>query len=133
MQSSPDVPHPDYCATEAVETHREHLEPMATRRVRPRRQQDEPRRPDVSAEPTCRFCCAPLSTTFVDLGMSPLCESFLSADAIRRAEVFYPLHVFVCDSCSLVQLEAFVPPAEIFTEYAYFSSYSSAWVEHARR
>jgi hypothetical protein len=106
---------------------------MATRRVRPRRQQDEPPRLDVSAEPTCRFCCAPLSTTFVDLGMSPLCESFLSADAIRRAEVFYPLHVFVCDSCSLVQLEAFVPPAEIFTEYAYFSSYSSAWVDHARR
>jgi len=69
----------------------------------------------------------------VDLGMSPLCESFLRADQLRRMEPFYPLHVFACEGCYLVQLEAFVPPDEIFTEYAYFSAYSTSWVEHARR
>ena len=65
--------------------------------------------------------------------MSPLCESFLRADQIRQMEPFYPLHVFACERCYLVQLESFVPPDEIFTEYAYFSAYSSSWVEHARR
>jgi hypothetical protein len=87
----------------------------------------------TNGHPTCRFCGAPLEQTFVDLGMSPLCESFLRADQIRRMEPFYPLHVFFCERCYLVQLEAFVPPEEIFTEYAYFSGYSTAWVEHARR
>ena len=81
---------------------------------------------------TCRFCGAELRLTVVDLGMSPLCESFLRADQIRTMEPFYPLHVFACERCWLVQLEAFVPPEEIFTEYAYFSAYSTAWVEHAR-
>ena len=65
--------------------------------------------------------------------MSPLCESFLDAEQIRRMEPFYPLHVFACEQCYLVQLEAFVPPDEIFTEYAYFSAFSTAWVEHARQ
>ncbi len=82
--------------------------------------------------PTCRFCGAELRLTFVDLGMSPLCESFLRADQTRTVEPFYPLHVFGCERCWLVQLEAFVPPEDIFTEYAYFSAYSTAWVEHAR-
>ena len=81
----------------------------------------------------CRFCAAPLELTAVDLGMSPLCESFLRADQIRRMEPFYPLHVFVCERCYLVQLEAFVTPDEIFAEYAYFSAYSTSWVEHARQ
>jgi SAM-dependent methyltransferase len=85
-----------------------------------------------NGRPPCRFCSAPLELTFVDLGMSPLCESFLRADQIRQMEPFYPLHVFACERCYLVQLEAFVPPDEIFTEYAYFSAYSTAWVEHAR-
>jgi hypothetical protein len=85
-----------------------------------------------NGRPTCRFCAAPLRLTFVDLGMSPLCESFLGADQIRRMEPFYPLHVFACERCFLVQLESFVAPDEIFTEYAYFSAYSTAWVEHAR-
>jgi hypothetical protein len=85
-----------------------------------------------NGQPACRFCAAPLSLTFVDLGMSPLCESFLGADQIRRMEPFYPLHVFACERCFLVQLESFVPPDEIFTEYAYFSAYSTAWVDHAR-
>ena len=83
--------------------------------------------------PRCRFCDAPLRRTVVDLGMSPLCESFLSADQIRRMEPFYPLHAFVCEQCYLVQLEAFVPPGDIFSDYAYYSSYSTAWVEHARQ
>ena len=80
----------------------------------------------------CRFCGAPLSHTFVDLGMSPLCESYRNADQLNQMEPFYPLHVYVCGDCFLVQLEEFVPPEEIFTEYAYFSSYSDSWLSHAR-
>ena len=82
---------------------------------------------------TCRFCAAPLHTTFVDLGMSPLCESFVSQEQLSQMEPFYPLHAYVCGECFLVQLQEFVTPADIFTEYAYFSSYSTSWVEHARR
>jgi hypothetical protein len=83
--------------------------------------------------PACRFCGAPLGLTVVDLGMSPLSESFLRADEIRQMERFYPLHVFACERCHLVQLEAFVTREEIFSEYVYFSSYSRSWVEHARQ
>jgi SAM-dependent methyltransferase len=81
----------------------------------------------------CRLCQAPLTTTFIDLGMSPLCESFLTADQINQMEPYFPLHVLLCDRCWLVQLQEYVEPADIFTEYAYFSSYSSSWVEHARK
>ena len=83
--------------------------------------------------PACRFCGRELTHPFVDLGMSPLCETFLTADQLNRPEVFYPLHVRVCASCFLVQLAEYVPAGEIFTEYAYFSSYSTSWVEHARK
>lgn len=69
----------------------------------------------------------------VDLGMSPLCESYLSADQLNAMEPFYPLTVHVCACCLLVQLEQYVSADEIFTEYAYFSSYSDSWVEHMRR
>lgn len=65
--------------------------------------------------------------------MSPLCESFLSADQLDQMEAYFPLHVLVCNSCFLVQLREYVKPEHIFTEYAYFSSYSESWVEHARR
>jgi hypothetical protein len=82
--------------------------------------------------PVCRFCSTPLRDTFVDLGMSPPCESFLRADQVNQGETFYPLHVRVCRKCFLVQLEAYVSGEEIFTEYAYFSSYSDSWVEHSR-
>jgi hypothetical protein len=88
---------------------------------------------EKSAGSRCRFCDAALMQTFVDLGMSPLCESYVSADRLNQMEPFYPLHVFVCARCFLVQLEEFVSPQEIFTEYAYFSSYADSWVEHARR
>ena len=81
----------------------------------------------------CRFCGAPLRHTFVDLGMSPLCESYLRADQLNQVESFYPLHVFVCERCFLVQLQEYVRAEDIFTEYAYFSSYSDSWLEHARR
>jgi 2-polyprenyl-3-methyl-5-hydroxy-6-metoxy-1,4-benzoquinol methylase len=81
----------------------------------------------------CRFCASELQTTFVDLGMSPLSESFLRADQINQMEAFYPLHVFVCSRCFLVQLQEYVQPEDIFTEYAYFSSYSETWLEHARQ
>ena len=81
----------------------------------------------------CRFCGAPLVHTVVDLGMSPLCESFVRPEQANEMEPFYPLHVWVCDRCLLVQLEEYVRPDEIFTEYAYFSSFSTSWVEHARR
>ena len=81
----------------------------------------------------CRLCHAVLTTTVVDLGMSPLCESFLAADQIDQMEPYFPLHVLVCSNCFLVQLQEYVKPEHIFTEYAYFSSYSTSWVEHARR
>lgn len=87
----------------------------------------------AAGPPRCRFCGKPLSRTFVDLGMSPLCESFLSAEQLDRMEPFYPLTVRVCDSCFLVQLSEYVRPDEIFTDYAYFSSFSTSWLDHARR
>jgi SAM-dependent methyltransferase len=80
----------------------------------------------------CLFCKHPLKHTFVDLGMSPLCESYVSRDHLNQMEPFYPLHVYVCDNCFLVQLNEYVSAASIFTEYAYFSSYSDSWVQHAK-
>jgi hypothetical protein len=79
----------------------------------------------------CRFCGAALTQTFVDLGMSPLCESYVSAGQLNQMEPFYPLHVYVCGQCFLVQLEEYVDPEHIFTEYAYFSSYAESWLQHA--
>ncbi len=91
---------------------------------------------------TCRFCASPLHQTFADLGMSPISNAFIRADSpperlrqrANQGEKFYPLHAYVCDRCLLVQLEEFETPSEIFNaEYAYFSSYSSSWLEHSRR
>ncbi len=79
----------------------------------------------------CRFCGGSL-VEVVDLGMSPLCESFLAADQLNRMEPFYPLKVRVCEQCFLMQLDEYVSPRDIFSEYAYFSSYSDAYLEHAR-
>lgn len=83
--------------------------------------------------PRCRLCDTQLTRTFVDLGMSPPCERILSANEIDQGEVFYPLHVRVCENCLLVQLPAYIPPEDIFSEYAYFSSFSDSWVDHAGR
>ena len=83
--------------------------------------------------PSCRLCGSDLRRTFVDLGMSPPCESYLSADQLDQGETFYPLNVRICESCLLVQLPAYIPAEDIFSHYAYFSSFSESWVEHARR
>jgi SAM-dependent methyltransferase len=85
----------------------------------------------ASAQP-CRLCGSALEHTFVDLGMSPLCESFLAAGALDRMEPYYPLRVMVCSDCFLVQLREYVAPEHIFSDYAYFSSYSTSWVAHAK-
>jgi len=89
--------------------------------------------PTSKGQGVCRFCHSPLTTSFVDLGMSPLCESFLTAQRLDQMEPYYPLQALICDECFLVQLREYVKPEDIFTEYAYFSSYSTSWVEHARR
>jgi SAM-dependent methyltransferase len=80
----------------------------------------------------CRFCGGPLAA-FVDLGMSPLCESYLAQDQLNSMEPFYPLAAYVCSDCLLVQLQEYVAPEHIFSEYAYFSAYSDAWLAHARQ
>jgi SAM-dependent methyltransferase len=81
----------------------------------------------------CRFCGTKLRHSLVDLGMSPLCESYVSLEKANQMEAFYPLHVYVCDNCYLAQLEQYVSAEHIFSEYAYFSSYSDSWLEHASR
>ena len=80
----------------------------------------------------CRFCQANLDHAFVDLGMSPLANAYLSPGQLSRMEPFFPLRVFVCDHCFLVQLEEFESPEGIFSDYAYFSSYSTTWLQHAQ-
>jgi SAM-dependent methyltransferase len=87
----------------------------------------------MSTEHACRLCGATLGRTFVDLGMSPLCESYLVADRVDAPETFYPLRVLLCEECLLVQLPAYVSGEHIFSDYAYFSSYSDSWVAHAKR
>jgi hypothetical protein len=88
--------------------------------------------PVAEAAPLCRLCGGKLHQSFVDLGMSPLCESFLKASEIDAMEPFFPLHALVCGECFLVQLKEYVSPEHIFREYAYFSSYSTSWVAHAK-
>lgn len=80
----------------------------------------------------CRFCGAPLQHSFANLGMSPLSNAYLKPEALGQEEAFYPLHAYVCAECFLVQLEAFQTPAQIFSDYAYFSSYSESWLAHAK-
>jgi SAM-dependent methyltransferase len=80
----------------------------------------------------CRNCGTVLQHTFVDLGLSPLANSYLKASQLSRMEPFYPLHVWVCHECFLVQLDTVIGPEELFSDYAYFSSYSDSWLDHAR-
>src|ERR1700735_294914 len=87
----------------------------------------------MSLSHECRLCGAKLTRTFVDLGMSPLCESYVPEARLDDPEVFYPLHVRLCEACLLVQLPAYVSGENIFSDYAYFSSYSDSWVAHAKR
>jgi SAM-dependent methyltransferase len=79
---------------------------------------------------SCRFCGASLRRTFVDLGLSPLCETYPSAPDLNRGETYYPLHVYVCEKCWLVQLEEYESAEQIFSDYAYFSSFSDSWLKH---
>ena len=81
----------------------------------------------------CRFCAAPLEIVFADLGMSPLANSYLTPEQANGMEPFYPLRAYVCSQCFLVQLEQFETPDHIFSDYAYFSSYSTSWLEHSKR
>src|SRR5215467_11684700 len=89
--------------------------------------------PTAGESTRCRFCQSELRHTFVDLGMSPLCENYLTAEQLNQMEPFFPLHVHVCHRCFLVQLPEYVSPDHIFSEYAYYSSYSDSWLQHARR
>src|SRR5690606_31781967 len=81
---------------------------------------------------SCRFCGAELRQTFCDLGMSPLANAYLDREQLFAMEPFYPLHALVCSRCFLVQLGELERPERIFSEYAYFSSYSDSWLRHAR-
>lgn len=80
----------------------------------------------------CRVCGAALRETFADLGLSPLANSYVSAERLNNSEAFYPLHAYVCSHCYLVQLEPFETPQQIFGEYLYFSSFSDTWLAHCR-
>jgi hypothetical protein len=82
--------------------------------------------------PRCRFCSSDLTVTFADLGMSPISNAFLTAEQLGQMEPFYPLHAWVCGDCTLVQLEQFQSPEKLFSDYAYFSSYSQSWLDHCR-
>ena len=82
---------------------------------------------------SCRFCGQPLVTSFVDLGLSPLSNAFIPPEHAASEERYYPLQAFLCDACLLVQLEEFESPAAIFSDYVYFSSYSSSWLRHAKQ
>ena len=80
---------------------------------------------------TCRSCAAPLTEVFADLGMTPLSNSFLSRERLDGMEPFFPLRAMVCDRCFLVQLSQYEEPSAIFSDYVYFSSWSTTWVAHA--
>jgi 2-polyprenyl-3-methyl-5-hydroxy-6-metoxy-1,4-benzoquinol methylase len=86
----------------------------------------------LSPDRSCRHCGAALEQSFCDLGLSPLANSYLSDEQLSHGEMFYPLHAFVCGHCFLVQLQQFESPGHIFSDYAYFSSYSDSWLDHAR-
>jgi len=92
-------------------------------------------KPTKKSEETksCRFCGAGLEKTFVDLGMSPLCETYPSVAALNQGEMYYPLHVYVCEQCWLVQLEEYESAENIFSDYAYFASFSDSWLKHCEK
>lgn len=81
---------------------------------------------------SCRFCGEEIRHSFVDLGVSPLANSYLKGEQLQEMEPFYPLHVYVCEACRLVQLPVFEGPEDIFGDYAYFSSFSDSWLKHAK-
>lgn len=80
----------------------------------------------------CRFCGTELTQTFIDLGLSPIANNYISSDRLQDPDEFYPLHAYVCTNCFLVQVEEFEAPEKLFNDYAYFSSYSESWLAHAK-
>jgi SAM-dependent methyltransferase len=90
------------------------------------------RRSGVAHVGPCRFCHTPLEHTFADLGMSPLANSYVPMEKANRMEPFYPLHAYVCTGCWLVQLQMYETGEHIFSDYAYFSSFSDSWLAHAK-
>lgn len=86
----------------------------------------------IDSEALCRFCNVPLVHSFVDLGMSPPCQTHIEPHQLNHMEAFYPLHAYVCERCFLVQLQEYVSPEDIFSEYAYFSSYADTWLKHVK-
>lgn len=88
--------------------------------------------PEIPAAGNCRFCAEPLKRTFVDLGAMPPANYYLRPADLVRAEPYYPLHAYVCEACKLVQLEQIQTPEQLFSDYAYFSSFSKSWIEHTR-
>ena len=80
----------------------------------------------------CRFCKSSLTNIFLDLGMSPMANSFLKSTELDTKEPHYPLCSYVCSNCFLVQLDEFEKPQEIFSNYAYFSSFSTTWLDHVK-
>jgi hypothetical protein len=80
----------------------------------------------------CRLCCSERLISVLDLGATPPCEAFLTAAEVDLPETTYPLHLRLCEDCLLLQIPALITPEDTFTEYAYFSSYSDSWVEHAK-
>lgn len=86
-----------------------------------------------SSTGSCRLCNTPLRRSVVDLGLSPLANSFIKPELQNAMEAFYPLHAFICEKCFLVQLSEFESPQSIFGDYIYFSSYSASWLQHAKK
>jgi SAM-dependent methyltransferase len=89
--------------------------------------------PESAKGSNCRLCGATLEHLMLDLGMSPPCQNRVYAEQLNHMEAFYPLRVFLCHECFLVQLGEYVAPADIFSDYAYFSSFSESWVDHAKK
>src|SRR5262249_9061976 len=87
----------------------------------------------MNPSPPCRFCRAPLQVTFIDLGSTPLANSYVPSNELGTPEPTFPLHARLCSACHLVQVDDVAAPEKIFGHYAYFSSYSTTWVEHARQ
>ena len=105
-----------------------------TRNPKPQtRQTDKGAEVNCGSRPVCRFCHTPLKHQFVDLGMQPLCESYITHQQLNAMEPFYPIKAFVCEACFLVQIPALVSGEAIYSHYAYFSSYSDSWLRHCKK
>jgi 2-polyprenyl-3-methyl-5-hydroxy-6-metoxy-1,4-benzoquinol methylase len=87
----------------------------------------------MDSEKQCRFCASPLNHSFCDLGKTPLSNGYLKKEQLGVQEPSFALHAYVCEKCFLVQLEEMETPDKIFSDYAYFSSYSESWLDHVKK